>query len=246
MDKGINFVGKCLLIGDEKKSKKIGHGERILVVGDLHLGYEEYLNRTGVFVSRVMFREMIEEFDRVFGRVGKIDRVVLLGDVKHDFGHVLKQEWNDVLGLFEYLLGKVREIVIVKGNHDSILEPIVRENKRVVLRDYFIWKGYCFVHGDRAFKEMYDRNVGVWVMGHGHPSVKLGDGVRVEKYRCFLEGRYQGRGIVIVPSFFQFSEGSDPRENNLRLAWDFELMKFRVWVVGENLKVLDFGKLGRL
>ena len=41
-------------------------GGKILVVGDLHLGYEEHLNRMGIFVSRQMFEEMISYFDKVF------------------------------------------------------------------------------------------------------------------------------------------------------------------------------------
>ena len=234
----IEFIGKCLLIE---------YGEqRVLVVGDLHLGYEEYLNRTGVFVSRVMFREMIEEFDRIFERVGKVARVVLLGDVKHDFGGIMRQEWDDVLGLFDYFLERCGEIVIVKGNHDNILEPIVRGKERVVLRDYFIWEEYCFVHGDRDFEEMYNGEIKTWVMGHGHPAVKIGDGVKVEKYKCFLSGKFRGKKIVVVPSFFSFYEGSDPRENDLGLAWKFDFNRFNVFVVGGDLEVLDFGKLRRL
>ena len=54
----IKYVGKTLLI--EKK------GERVLVVGDLHLGYEEALERSGIAIGKKMFDEMIGYFDRVF------------------------------------------------------------------------------------------------------------------------------------------------------------------------------------
>ena len=84
----IKYIGRCLLA-------KIGK-ERILVAGDLHLGYEEYLNNEGIFVSRRMYSEMTEKFDKIFDRIGKVDEVVLLGDVKHSFGKIMKQEkkWN--------------------------------------------------------------------------------------------------------------------------------------------------------
>ena len=241
MDK-IRYIGKCLCLNvDEKK---------ILVVGDLHLGYEEVLNQSGVFVTREMFKEMIEYFNRVFERVERVDCIVLLGDVKHGFGRILRQEWNDVLGLFDYLEGKLKmggEIVIVKGNHDIILEPIVKKREKVKIVDYFIVKEYCFVHGDRAFEEMNNKGVRYWIMGHGHPAIKLGDGVKIEKYKCFLAGKYCGREIIIVPSFLEYSEGSDPRENDLGMAWSFNYDKFNVKIVdSEDLKVLDFGKLSEL
>lgn len=232
------YIGKCLVI-EEK-------GEMILVIGDLHLGYEESLNDAGVFVERKMFKEMVEYLDRVFESLGRIDVVVLLGDVKHRFGSILRQEWGDVLGLVEYLEGRCDEIIIVKGNHDNILEPIVRKREKVKLKDFFVFGEYCFVHGDKEFDEMYDNGVGVWVMGHGHPAVKISDGVKVEKYKCFLEGRFEGRRVVIVPSFFEYVEGSDPRENDLKLGWDFDFGEFNVMIVGEELRVLDFGILCKL
>ena len=238
----IEYVGKCLCIDEDRK--------KILVIGDLHLGYEEVLNEAGVFVTREMFKEMIEYFDRVFERIGEVDYVILLGDVKHEFGGILRQEWNDVLGLFDYLEGKLEkkgEIVIIKGNHDTILEPIVRKRKRIRLENYFIVRDYCFVHGDREFKEMKDKEIKYWIMGHGHPAVKISDRIKIEKYKCFLRGKYKGKEIIMVPSFFEYSEGSDPRENDLEMAWDFNYNKFNVKIVGENdLEVRDFGKLGEL
>ena len=86
-------MGKCLLI----ENKHNGKSKKIVVVGDLHLGFEEALNRTGVFVSREMFNDIIKYLDGIFEVMGRVDEIVLLGDVKHVFGQVLKQEWNDVL-----------------------------------------------------------------------------------------------------------------------------------------------------
>ncbi len=234
----LEYIGKCLLI--ETK------GKRILVVGDLHLGYEETLNQSGVFVTMKMFDEMIEYFDRVFDKVGKADYIVLLGDVKHDFGGILKQEWNDVLGLLDYFDDKCEEIVIVKGNHDNILEPIARNREKVKLVEHFIFGEMGFLHGNKDFEEIWDREIKYWILGHGHPAIKIKDGVKTEKYKCFLEGRFRSKEIIIVPSFFEYSEGSDPRDNDLGMAWDFDYKKFKVRVVGEDLDVLDFGVLGKL
>src|SRR3989304_10357239 len=111
----IEYTGKCLLITSGKT--------KTLVVGDLHLGYEESLNRSGVFVSRQMFEEMISDFDSVFEKVGKVDKIVLLGDIKHEFGGISRQEGGDVLKIIEYFRSKSEEIIIIKGNHDAIVKP---------------------------------------------------------------------------------------------------------------------------
>ncbi len=240
---GISYLGKSLFIEEM--------GERILVIGDLHLGYEENLNKSGVFISRKMFEEMLLEMDKIFAKIEKVDKIILLGDVKHDFGGILKQEWNDVLGLIEYLKGKLNdggEIIIVKGNHDNYLKNIaLKEGVKVC--DYFVLGKYAFLHGDKDFNEIWERRVTNWIVGHGHPAIKLGDGVKVEKYKCFLVGRHKGREVVIVPSFFEYFAGSDPRESDydMGFAWKFNLKRFKVMIVGEReMGVRDFGVLGEL
>jgi uncharacterized protein len=234
----IDYIGKCLLIE--------GKGGRILCIGDLHLGYEEHMNRTGVFVSRKMFEETILYLERVFEKVGKIDKVILLGDVKHDFGKIMKQERDDFEDLISFLRRKCKEVLIVKGNHDKLIESIARE-KSVEIKDFFVLEEFCFLHGDKDFLEIYDKEVKYWILGHGHPAVKISDGVKMEKYKCFLVGKFEKKEIVVVPSFIEVSEGSDPRENDLGFAWKFDLDKFRVMIVsGEELEVLDFGLLKKL
>jgi hypothetical protein len=233
----IKYIGKCLLV--ESYNKKV------LVVGDLHLGFEEALNESGVFISRQMFKETINYLDGVFMKCGGVDEIVLLGDVKHVFGTVIRQEWKEVLGVLDYLKEKAR-VVIIKGNHDKIVGPIARKAD-VEMKDYYVFEEYCFLHGDRDFVENYDKKIKFWVLGHAHPAVKISDGVKVEKFKCFLVGNFKGKKIVIVPSFFDYSLGSDPRENDLGLCWNFKLNEFEVFVVqDESLNVLSFGKLSGL
>src|SRR3989344_4750256 len=206
----IEYMGKCLLIRQMEKNT--------IVVGDLHLGYEEALNKAGIFVSRKMFVEMIEYFDKFFDRVGKVEEIVLLGDVKHDFGSILRQEWEDTLNLVKYFKQKSKKVIIIKGNHDKIVEPLAKKGDVKVV-DYYIDGEICFIHGERDLEE---------------------------KYKCFLSGKYEGKEIVIVPSFIEHNEGSDPREHDLGLAWNFQLEKFKVRVIGENLQVFEFGNLRKL
>ncbi len=246
-EENVKYMGKCLLIEERN--------EKVLAIGDLHLGYEEVLNKGGVFVSREMFKEMIDYLERVFSKIGKVNKIVLLGDVKHVFGSIMEQEWEDVLGLIRYLTKKLKEngeIVIVKGNHDKILEPILRNREKVVLKDYFIFHDFCFMHGDKDFFENYEKKIRHWVVGHGHPAVSITEpnGVKIEKYKCFLVGEYKKKriiNVIIMPSFFAYTEGSDPRDGEMGFPWEFDFDRFVVKAVsGNGLEVLDFGRLGKL
>lgn len=235
----IQYIGKCCLVTGADRS-------RTLVIGDLHFGYEEVLNRAGVYVSRQMFGEMMKDMEAIFSRVGSVERVVLLGDVKHDFGTIVRQEWKELRAFFTYLEKYCREIIVVQGNHDMLLGPVVRDIPRLTLTDFYLVDGICFAHGDVAFPRMNEGDITTWILGHGHPAILLREGVKQEKYKCFFVGMYTGKKVIIVPSFFSPTEGSDPRQNDLGMAWPFAYEKFQVKVVGEDLDVLDFGKLGNL
>ena len=236
----IKYIGKCLLV--------VENSEKILVIGDLHLGFEEVLNQSGILVGRKMFEEILFELSKIFEKVGKVNKIVLLGDVKHSFGKIVGQEWKEILDLIDYLNSKLNKngaLIIIKGNHDKILGPVVAK-RDLEIHDYFIFGKYCFLHGHRGFEEIYDRRVKSWILGHGHPAVKISEGIKIEKYKCFLEGEFNKMKVVLVPSFFEYNQGSDPRENDLGYGFNFNLEKFNVKIVSDELTVLDFGKLENL
>ena len=233
----MEYVGKCLLVKTA--------GKKILAVGDLHLGYEEALNKAGVFVGRHLFVEVLRELQRTFEKVGRVSQVVLLGDIKHTFGRILPQERGDVVKLIDMLAEHCVEIILIKGNHDVILEPIA-QGRSLIVEQFHRAGEVVFLHGDKDMGVIWGREIHTIVVGHGHPAINLSDGVKEEKYKCFLEGIFKGKKFIVVPSFAEHSEGTDPREYDLGLAWELPMKKFRVKAVGENLEVLDFGMLKNL
>ena len=275
----IEFIGKSLLFDNS-----------VLVIGDLHLGYEEALHNSGILVKADLYKQTIEDLEEIFSYIKKkngknasiksssdnyyiinklgrkaenknrgqfknkkglrderVDKIIILGDLKHEFGSILREEWREVLDLVDYLNKKAKEIIVVKGNHDIFTDKIVKK-KGINIVDYFIWRGFAFLHGDRDFKEIYNKKIKYWVVGHGHPAIVLEDkgGVKREKYKCFLIGKYRGKEIIVIPSFFPLIEGSDPRDFNLGLVWNFDLDKFRVKIIDDNLNVWEFGELSKI
>src|SRR3989344_3503593 len=98
--------------------------EKTLVISDLHLGYEKDLQAKGILVPPFQFREIKEKLEKIFEKTGKLKYVVINGDLKHEFGRISSQEWREILELIDFLSGNCEKIVIVKGNHDIILDRI--------------------------------------------------------------------------------------------------------------------------
>ena len=217
----IEFIGKSLLITEDN--------ERVLIVSDLHMGYGQSLREGGVMLPTKLYENSLKEFEEIFRSIGNVEKVIILGDLKHEMGSILKEEWSEVLGLMDYLKNSCGKLVVIKGNHDIFTRSIT-EKRGVQVVDFYIWKGYCFLHGDRDFKEIYSEEINCWVLGHAHPAISLNDGAKSEKYKCFLLGNYKGKKIIILPSWFSVNEGTDVKilgkVANLGLAWNFNLDKF--------------------
>jgi len=113
---------------------------KTLVMSDFHIGYEEALNKQGVMVPRFQFPEIIKRLENIFLKLKtkKIERIIICGDLKHEFGTISDQEWRNTLKLIDFLGKHCKEIVLIKGNHDTILGPIAKKRNVKVLEHYFI------------------------------------------------------------------------------------------------------------
>lgn len=233
----IDYVGKCLLLEED--------GERTLAIGDLHLGYEGAMRRSGVMIPVKLFEKSVIDFDLIINKIGDVKNIVILGDLKHEFGTILSDEWKYIVKFIEHVKSRCKKLIVIEGNHDVILFPLLRKMSIEGL-DCFIWKDVAFTHGDKEYSEMNLDKINYWVLGHGHPAINLYDGSKKEKYKCFLSGNYGKKKVIIVPSFFPLVEGTDAREFDMKFAWDFNLIKFKTYIVSDDLKVLEFGELGKI
>jgi hypothetical protein len=238
--KDMKFLGTAAWLEDEE----------ILVLGDLHLGYEEYLNVQGVFLPRTQYKKTIGDLDRIFRKIKGVKEIVILGDLKHEFHMVSRQEWKEVLDFIDYLKEKCEKVVLIKGNHDTILEPLA-ERKELKIKDYYIRNDLAFLHGHKFFGEILDKKIKRIFLGHLHPAISIWEGVKSEVYKCFLVGKWRKKEIVILPSFFPLTEGVDVNIQNTDLEAEFKLKleSFEVFVPVSVSEVLEFGKVrdvGRL
>ena len=211
---------------------------KTLVVGDLHIGMEEALNRQGVLIPRFQFKELLERFEKVLNVV-KPKKIVLIGDVKHEFGIVTETEWRNIVRLIDYLREKA-SLHIVKGNHDAIVLPVA--NKRnIPVKDHLLVGEYYLCHGHKIPGDDEFSKAKIVIMGHEHPAISLRDGVRTEKFKCFLVGKYKRKTLIVLPSLSTLSEGTDVTKETFLSPLLKNIGDFKFYIVTD--KVYEFGKV---
>lgn len=239
----------------------------ILALGDLHLGYEKMLANQGLMFSVNQKKNSQKEIKKTIQKIKKqgyqLEKIIILGDLKHHFSFE-KGEKFDIRDFLIFLESYVKKenLILLKGNHERF-ELDKREHK-----EYFISQKdekdnnkIAFIHGDKNIPKIWDKEVKTIVMGHLHPAVSLTDkaGVKIEKYKTYLQGKWKNKNIIILPSYFSITEGTEV--NNLVLKTsrvaekkdkeEFSLVpekrleNFSAYIQGED-GVYDFGKLRKL
>lgn len=217
--------------------------EKTLVIGDLHIGFEESLNKEGVLVPRFQFNDLKERMEKILKKT-KPEKIVINGDLKHEFGKISDQEWRETLKIITLLSEYSGKIILVKGNHDKTLGPIA-EKKNIELKEEYLIGEVLVCHGHKIPTSNEFKSAKTIIIGHEHPAVSIRDGPRVETFKCFLAGKYEKKELILMPSFNLITEGTDLlKEELLSPFLKQKLDNFEVYIVAD--KVYPFGKLKNL
>jgi hypothetical protein len=222
----------------------------ILVIGDLHIGYENMLRRSGVLIPERQVKDIIQDIKNILEVLKKkkynLNKIVFIGDIKHAFGFEYEErdEFEEVLEFLGELLPE-ENIIFIKGNHDTI-----DYSPNNSMKDFYVQDDIVFIHGHKPVKEALKENIKIIVMGHLHPCVVIKEkkGVKKETYKCFLEGEHKGKKIIVMPSFLDFTEGTAVNDYEEDYIESFspipkkDMMKFRIHVIGEK-EIYDFGEI---
>ncbi len=224
---GIKAVGLTLFLEDNST----------LVLSDIHLGYEEALNKQGILVPRFQFNEVIENVRWALAET-KPETVVINGDLKHEFGRISEQEWKETLRFLDFL--NEYDVVLVKGNHDTILGPIATRNNLNIVEEH-VMGDVLLTHCNKIPRNL--GGVNTIIIGHEHPALTLRDEDRSEKVKCFLVGKWMEKNLVVTPSLNFLFEGTDVTQEKLISPFlQQDTSSFRVYGV-EDKNVMDFGEL---
>ncbi len=219
----------------------------ILVVADLHLGYEDALRERGVELPYEQYPWIKKEILRYLDEYNP-EIVVLNGDIKHEFGGALSQEWREVLDLLRTLKSRGIKIEVVRGNHDNYLIPILLREGIEIKDPYLVIDGIMFFHGHKDLLAVPE-GVELIVMGHEHPAIALRDDLGgSHRFKAFLEGKYLDIRLLVIPALSPLAPGTDiikvGKESLLSpLLRRAELDEFTVYIADEEVGVEMLGPL---
>lgn len=211
--------------------------EKTLCIADLHLGYEEMLNAQGVMIPRFNFKDIKERLEKkVLSKLPKLDKIIINGDLKHEFGKISEQEWTEVLDMLEFLQKYCNEIVLIKGNHDTILGPIAKWRNIRILKEFYLPKSrVLFLHGHEINLSKNYNKANTVVIAHEHPAVSVREGAKSEPYKCFLKGKYNGKELIVMPSLNSVAIGTNIlKEDLLSPFLEVGVGSFSAWVMEDK------------
>ncbi len=205
-----------------------------LILADLHIGYEEALNKQGMLIPRLSFQDLQKKIQNLLKLNPKT--IIINGDLKHEFGSISRQEWKHINIILKLLTANNRKVILIKGNHDRILEPLTKQFN-LEIKDYYKIDNILITHGDKIIKEKSD----VILIGHEHPSISFKERPE-EKFKCFLKGKYKSSILIVQPSSNLVTEGSDVTKEKLLSPYIKNVGDFEVFIPKDD-EVLYFGKL---
>jgi len=153
---------------------------KTFVIADLHIGWEMSLSEKGIHVP-TQTPKLLRKLTNLIS-THKPEKLLILGDVKHTVATAEIGEWHDIPDFFNELKKQAREILIIRGNHDGNLEPLLPENMKILPATGVTIGEVGFFHGHRwpLPSLLKCRTL---VMGHVHPVVAFRDpaGFRITK-----------------------------------------------------------------
>jgi len=219
---------------------------KTFIISDIHIGYEESLNRQGILIPRNNYNDLILRLERSLEHIKKkdiIETIIINGDLIHEFGKISKKE-KELVNRFINFLSNYANLIIIKGNHDNSLKYIV--DKDIEIIDKVLLGKTLIIHGDKLAPKESLRKIDTIIIGHEHPAISIQSGSRIEKFKCFLKGKYERKNLIVMPSCNLFIEGTDVLREKLLSPFlkNLKIRDFEAYIIED--KLYDFGKIKNL
>jgi hypothetical protein len=199
---------------------------KALVIADIHIGIEWDLYNSGFLVPS----HLKERLKRIEGyiRQTRPDRIILLGDIKHNVPRISWQE-HDEIPCFLDRLAKHAPVDIFPGNHDGNIELLLPDEGFVNLHPARgdVIEGIGYFHG-HTWPSPAVASASLIITAHNHPTVRLTDSLgyaateqawlRTTLLSEVIAEHYKKRGIeiekpdtppevIVVPAFNEICGG---------------------------------------
>ncbi len=145
--------------------------QRVLVAADIHLGLEYELWLEGASIPSQTDR-ILKKLRRFLSEINP-DRLVLVGDIKHNVPKISWQERREV-PYFLKELSRLVKVDIVPGNHDSGISDMAPPGTMIHPSSGFVLDGIGYFHG-HTWPDIKLLDSELLVAGHIHPALRLKD-----------------------------------------------------------------------
>ena len=181
-----------------------------LFISDLHIGFEKALQKQGIQMPKSSYPE-IKERSREYIEMVKPQNIILVGDIKEDFGEFNFQEFYELKDYFEFLKDLNINIEVIRGNHDNYLLPFLKKmeinyhEKFLIMGDTFITHGHLNLE-----EEIRNSKAKRIVFGHEHPSIMVRDSSGLNtKFKATIIGDVYSRTLYSLPAFSPLKPGTE-------------------------------------
>jgi len=182
--------------------------DRMLIVSDLHFGIEEELEAEGIHVPSSLAPKIINYIIRPVKEMG-LSEVLILGDVKHEFGYPSPSEWISTRKLIKNLKELNVKLKIIRGNHDNYIIAILKEHNIELIQPSLTVGEMTFTHGHIPEKELTSTTDFI-ILGHEHPSIAIKDKLGfLHRFKCILHGKVEEKTLIVLPSLSPAAYGTD-------------------------------------
>ncbi len=136
-----------------------------LVIGDLHIGFEEKFRVSGISIQPRLDK-LIGELSELISE-HKVTDLLINGDVKSGIDRISKYEWENVPKFFEKMTN-LCQVSVIPGNHDAGLQHLIPPDVNVLDSNGIMISKILILHGHtRPLPKFQDCEQ--LVMGHVHP-----------------------------------------------------------------------------
>ncbi|MFW9805671.1 MAG: metallophosphoesterase [Candidatus Thorarchaeota archaeon] len=188
-------------IFDDRGMIIILDNESVLLISDLHLGYEEELAESRGVQFPPQHPSILQRIENLVKK-HKISQLFIIGDVKHTILTDRYYNWEIIPEFVEALTNHL-DVTIIPGNHDGDLQALLPRNVTVTsVRGHLIGpksEQIGLLHGHSwPNPEILDTKL--IVIGHNHPTIRRFRDASVPEIGRGSRRRYAGTVPVVVKS----------------------------------------------
>jgi len=215
----------------DERALVVENTEKTLVIADIHIGIECELMELGIRIPSQL-PSILDRVKRIL-REREVDRIVIVGDVKHSITHPPYHERKDVEHFLRELVDYA-PVDIALGNHDGGLANMIPEDIRDSVSIHpssgFVHDSVGYFHG-HAWMDKSLLEGELLVCGHNHPHVSFVDSLGCTiTLPCWIRTlvdvkdlqEYSGLcseiPLIVAPAFCTLSKGisfNDPETKPL-------------------------------